>query len=113
MPLRVYIAGPMTGLPAFNRPAFHAAADELRACGLFVCNPAEQTPPRCGTWAGWMRGAIGQLVTCDRVALLDGWEQSRGACLEVHIAEQLGIERHPLRDVLTEARSARGQHRYS
>ena len=27
----VYIAGPMTGLPDFNYPAFHAAASAWRA----------------------------------------------------------------------------------
>ena len=42
---RVYIAGPMTGLPDFNYPAFNAAAAKLRALGLEVLNPAENPPP--------------------------------------------------------------------
>ena len=37
----VYLSGPMTGLPDFNRPAFHAAAAALRAQGYVVINPAE------------------------------------------------------------------------
>lgn len=39
---RVYIAGPMTGLPDFNFPAFHAAAAAWRAAGWEVFNPAEE-----------------------------------------------------------------------
>ena len=55
---RVYIAGPMTGLPDFNYPAFNAAAAKLRALGLEVLNPAENPPPPCGTWTGYMRMAL-------------------------------------------------------
>ncbi|MCY1527250.1 hypothetical protein D9M68_623110 [compost metagenome] len=38
---RIYLAGPMTGLPEFNYPAFHAEAARLRALGYQVENPAE------------------------------------------------------------------------
>ena len=39
--MRLYIAGPMTGLPRFNYPAFHAAADVLRRMGHDAVSPAE------------------------------------------------------------------------
>ena len=39
--MRIYVAGPMTGHPELNFPAFHAAATELRALGHHVENPAE------------------------------------------------------------------------
>lgn len=38
---RIYISGPMTGLPDFNFPAFHDAAARLRERGHEVANPAE------------------------------------------------------------------------
>lgn len=38
----VYIAGPMSGIEDFNRPAFHEVAQALRAEGHTVLNPAEQ-----------------------------------------------------------------------
>ncbi|MGY4533844.1 hypothetical protein ACVW0Y_002980 [Pseudomonas sp. TE3786] len=38
-----------------------------------------------------MRQDIPQLLTCDTLALLPAWRNSRGAKLEHHIAAQLGI----------------------
>lgn len=39
--MRIFISGPMTGLPDHNFPAFEAAAKRLRDDGHFVINPAE------------------------------------------------------------------------
>lgn len=88
---RIYVAGPMTGLPEFNYPAFNAAAERLRALGFEVENPAENPAPECGTWLGYMRMALAQLVRCDGVALLPGWQDSRGARIERELAHKLGL----------------------
>ncbi len=87
---RIYLAGPMTGLPEFNYPAFHAEAERLRALGFEVVSPAEINPEG-GTWEECMRKDIAVLVTCDAVALLPGWENSRGAMIENFLGEQLGL----------------------
>jgi hypothetical protein len=87
--LKVYLAGPMTGHPDFNYPAFNAEAARLRALGLTVSNPAEN--PIEETWQDYMRTAVAQLVKCDVVALLPGWEKSRGARIENGLAVSLGI----------------------
>lgn len=89
---KTYIAGPMTGYPRFNYPAFNAMAEKLRAKGVQVFNPAENPEPPCKSWEGYMRMAIAQLVQCDRVVLLAGWEDSRGAVVEVGLAQALGME---------------------
>jgi hypothetical protein len=89
--IRVYLAGPMTGLPEFNFPAFNRAAASLRASGYFVINPVEIDSDTTGKWEDYMRKDIPQLLTCDQIALLPGWENSRGAKLEKHIADQLGM----------------------
>lgn len=89
---RVYIAGPMTGQPDFNYPAFNSAAAKLRALGLEVLNPAENPPPPCGTWTGYMRMALRQLVECDCIVLLPGWSDSKGALIERRLAQALGMD---------------------
>jgi len=89
---KIYIAGPMTGLPDNNYPAFHAAAAELRAQGHMVANPAENEAPSCGTWLGYMRLALAQLIQCDAVHMLPGWSRSRGAMVEFTLAKELGLD---------------------
>lgn len=103
----VYIAGPMSGLPDLNHPAFHSAAAELRAAGYEVLNPAENTGPDADDWAGWMRLAIAQLVRSQAVVLLPGWERSRGARLEHFLARELGLICAGPQDFLTAARRLR------
>lgn len=89
----IYLAGPMTGHPDFNYPAFNAEAARLRAIGYRVENPAEN--PVQNTWQAYMRQALAQLVKCDAVALLPGWKTSRGACIENQLAIDLGIPARP------------------
>lgn len=89
---KIYLAGPMSGLPDFNYPAFHAAAAKLRALGHEVLNPAENPVPPCGTWQGYMRLALAQLVQCECIVLLPGWSDSRGALVERELAQTLGMD---------------------
>lgn len=87
---RVYIAGPMSGLPGFNYYAFNRLADRLRKAGVAVENPAENPVPPCNTWLGYMRLALAQIARCDTLVLLPGWETSRGASIERQLALDLG-----------------------
>ena len=87
---RIYLSGPMTGLPDLNFAAFHAMTTSLRASGNTVTNPAEINPEG-GTWNDCMRRDIVALMECNTVATLPGWEHSKGARLEVLIAERLGM----------------------
>lgn len=92
---RIYLAGPMSGIADFNYPAFHTEAARLRALGFHVENPAENPTPHCGTWVGYMRNALRQMLTCEAVALLDDWQRSRGALIEHGVAINLGIPARP------------------
>lgn len=87
---RIYLSGPMTGLPALNFPAFAAMTDKLRAQGFDVVSPAEINPDG-GSWGECMRRDIVELLGCDTVATLPGWLGSEGAFLEVTIAAHLGM----------------------
>lgn len=92
VPDGVYLSGPMSGLQDLNFPAFHAAAKELRANGHRVISPAEINAAHPGEWASCMRADIRALCDCETLALLPGWESSRGAHLELHIAHRLGLK---------------------
>jgi Domain of unknown function (DUF4406) len=102
---RVYIAGPMSGMIDLNFPAFHAAAAEYRKRGAFVINPAEMNGGDAeiyhtekmtaeqyhAHWVKCTKKDINALLTCDAIVMLDGWQKSRGAKLEHHIARNLGL----------------------
>ena len=97
--MRLYIAGPMTGLPEFNYPAFFAAAERLTAAGYVTINPARvEGREHCKGWADYMRAALIDVCNADGLALLPVWEASRGACLEVHVGQALDL---PIRSVAT------------
>ncbi|WP_460069434.1 DUF4406 domain-containing protein [Pseudomonas sp. H2_E05] len=87
---RIYLSGPMTDLPNLNFPAFAAMTTTLRDSGHAVTNPAELNPDG-GSWNDCMRRDIAALMECDTVATLAGWQDSRGASLEVHIGKELGM----------------------
>ncbi len=90
--MRVYVAGPMTGYPDSNYPAFDAAARTLRGLGVTVENPAENPAPACGSWRAYMALAVAQLARCDCVVLLPGWERSKGARVEFDLARGLDMQ---------------------
>jgi len=89
---RVYVAGPMTGIENYNFPAFNAAANRLRGAGFTALNPADHGVVDGAEWGDYLRYDIGILATCERIHLLDDWEKSKGAALEVSIATALGME---------------------
>lgn len=86
---RIYLSGPMTGIKDNNFPEFHAHASLLRQAGFDVVSPAEIQ--EAGEWELCLRNDIRELCTCDTIALMRGWEHSRGAHLELHVAHRLGL----------------------
>lgn len=92
----IYIAGPMTGYPRYNYPAFDEAERHLRELGWGVYNPAalsreagfdetKDTPTK-----EFMENAIRTDVECvleaDALCVLPGWKESRGANAEAALA---------------------------
>lgn len=111
--MKIYIAGPMRGIPEFNFPAFFAAAEKLRADGHVVFNPAARDNEHHGVDISKgnetgdesiaaakhgfnLRDALGAdlayiCAEADAVALLPGWENSKGANAERATALALGL----------------------
>lgn len=98
---KLYIAGPMSGLPEFNYPAFHAAEAQLQAAGYETLNPATNAKPDPETWEGYMRAAIGQVIQADGIAFLPGAAGSRGARIEMKLGWDLSLDVRPLHGWLT------------
>lgn len=110
--MKIYLAGPMTGYKDFNFPAFMAGAKLLRELGHEVFNPAEHDIKLYGTEMNKSetgdvteaeakgfdkRVAIKADLTyiideADAIALLPGWERSKGANAEFWTAQFLGLE---------------------
>lgn len=102
--MKLYVAGPMSGYPEHNFPAFRRAAKILRDMGHEVTSPVEMdessgfdaaTAPNVeagsSEWAKFLaRDVIVIAAGVDAVVVIGGWEQSRGAALEVHVARELG-----------------------
>ena len=111
---RVYLAGPMRGIANFNFPAFNAAAKKLRKEGWEVFNPAEHDKELYGANIG-ARNPTGDeqkaiekhgfnlrvslhddlkfiCLEAEAIAMLPGWESSKGANAEIATAKALGLE---------------------
>lgn len=89
--MKLYLAGPMTGYEGLNFPQFHSLTKALRGLGFEIVNPAEVNADTTAKWEDCMRADIRELMTCDGVAAMTGWEKSRGAKIEVGIARSLGM----------------------
>lgn len=81
----------MTGIEAFNFPAFREAAARLHAAGYDVEDPSEKGVIDGWTWADYLKYDLRKVLDCQGVATLSGWENSKGAKLEVHVATELGL----------------------
>lgn len=98
----VYLAGPMSGIKDFNFPAFFEGEKTLKEMGYEVFNPAQCDLDKWGSLDGVKKNAnyreclktdlswICDLATA--IALLPGWENSKGVKAELALAEALGLK---------------------
>lgn len=88
----IYISGPVTGLPFEEaKAAFDNAAEAIRkkhGNAVVVVNPMEFIQ-RGEEWGYAMRKCIEKMMVCNFIHMLPGWEKSRGARLEMEIANGL------------------------
>lgn len=87
---RIYIAGPITGMPDDNHPAFDEAAREAEQQGLIAFKPT--VLPKGLEHSEYMILCMPMVAMSDVVQLLPGWQGSRGAKAEHEYALCLGKE---------------------
>ena len=87
--MKVYIAGPMTGLPLYNRPAFNRKACELISKGYTPIHTADM--PLGLEYEEYMEESFNRLKECEAVLLLEDWDLSPCAMREIYFAHQNGI----------------------
>ena len=104
--LTYYLAGPMTGLPQFNIPAFYQMTTRLRGQGYKIVSPAELDDPEVlraslaspdgavvdgihptgHSWGDFLSRDVKLIADgVEGILLLPNWRESRGARLEVFV----------------------------
>jgi hypothetical protein len=89
--MRLYLAGPMRGKPDLNFPAFRAAAAKLREAGHFVFDPSESLPGDASIRECMATDLSWIALHAEGIALLPGWDHSRGAKAELALAHAIGL----------------------
>ena len=89
----IYLSGPMTDIEQLNHPEFNRVAKLLYEKGYEVVNPAEIEQPDT-SHATCMREDFKEMLNrgVDTLALLKGWENSKGARGEIFMANLLGMQ---------------------
>jgi nucleoside 2-deoxyribosyltransferase len=89
--MHIYISGPITGMPNGNREQFAKVAKALRDNGHLVVSPREINQGASPTWVSCMRNDLRAMMDCDSIILLEGYQNSKGAMLEMLVAASLGF----------------------
>ena len=87
---RWYLSGSVTNDPDF-RDKFDYAEFQLRSRGYKVLNPVKHEKDG-KEWSYYLRKDLRKLTRCQGIILIDGWENSKGARLELKVAQELGLE---------------------
>lgn len=98
---RIYISGPITGVGVdANKQAFKDMVLKIHDMGIGepVSPRAHRMPPWFSlpenedqVWTYMMKRALKDLLDCDSMVLLDGWEGSKGCLVELEVCKLLEI----------------------
>lgn len=90
---KVYISGAIAHHDIGERKSAFAGAERvLERLGFEPVNPFKNGLPDEAHWREHMRADIRLLLGCDYIYMLQGWELSKGAKLELDVASSCGIK---------------------
>lgn len=91
--VRVYLSGPISGYdPDERKDYFCEMQRKLILRGLEAVNPFENGLSDWRPRTEHMAADLRMLLGCYAILMLDGWQKSAGACLELMVAYQCGIK---------------------
>ena len=89
--MKVYISGQISGLEYEDaRARFDKAEDFLKDIGVDAVNPMDNGLPEESTWIQHLCKDLELLNDCSHIYMIDGWQLSRGACIEYDFAVRTG-----------------------
>lgn len=86
---RVYVAGGISKVENFNYNNFMRVKEILESYGWEVHTPFDLDLPKNLPWDLYMHYCLPKMLMCPHVYMLNGWEDSDGACMEHQIAVAL------------------------
>ena len=90
--MRIYISGKITGEPPDTvNSRFGEAQAMLEALGHEVTNPLHNGLPSTASYVEHMYVDLFLLLGCDAIYMLQGYERSNGAMVELQVARAVGI----------------------
>ena len=98
--MKIYLLGPISGIENYKEnfaAAEREAHERLSDWEPEVFNPANIILPVTATHEDYMKICMRKLADCDTIYMMNGWQDSRGACREYGYAlgRQMAIFRQP------------------
>lgn len=98
--MKIYLSGPISGIENYKEnfaAAEREAREKLSDWEPEIFNPANIILPKDATHEDYMKICMQKLADCDTIYMLNGWQESRGACREYGYAlgRQMAIFRQP------------------
>ena len=91
--MKIYLSGKISGTDLdYVRCLFDKVATTLRALGHEVVNPLCNGLSETDPWEAHIAKDIINLIDCEGIYMLQGWEDSQGARIEYAVAKETGLK---------------------